>query len=62
MPHSNCFGENCATRNSITAKSVSGSKPNVKQSKAVVGTIPVDAYTNIDPASTPNKSYMKKVG
>lgn len=62
MSHNNCFGENCSTRNSISTKSISGKKPNVAQSKAVVGSIPVDAYTNINPASTPNKSYMKKVG
>lgn len=39
----------------------SSSKPVVPKNKAVIGNINAESFTSINPGSTPNSAYMKRV-
>lgn len=50
---------NEACKDSIKTKSVN-KKPNPPKSKAIVGSLNPNQFTNIDPTSTPASAYIKK--
>lgn len=46
--------------NTIITKKIPSGKPKFSANKATVGNIKTDAYTDINPSTTPSSAYMKK--